>query len=131
MDQQEFLRQLGEGARKYAINLDGRIERDPMSCFRGGNALMYRGKLRPGGGIVTIKTVLDGPQADKSVIKRILREAHIWSKLKHPNILSLHGITIEFDLTVSIVTSWVERGDAHRYVQNADIDPRPLVSCTV
>ncbi|KAI6142844.1 kinase-like domain-containing protein [Pisolithus tinctorius] len=127
MELQQFLRQLAEGASKYDLSLDGRIERDPMVCLRAGNALVYRGKLRPEGRIVAIKAALDGPQVDESVIKRILGEACAWSKLKHPNILGLLGITVDFDLAVSIVTNWVERGNANHYVQERDNDPRPLV----
>ncbi|KIO04997.1 hypothetical protein M404DRAFT_45203, partial [Pisolithus tinctorius Marx 270] len=59
--------------------------------------------------------------------QRILGEACAWSKLKHPNILGLLGITVDFDLAVSIVTNWVERGNANHYVQERDNDPRPLV----
>ncbi|KAI6044495.1 kinase-like domain-containing protein, partial [Pisolithus marmoratus] len=56
-----------------------------------------------------------------------LREVHLWSKLHHDNILPLLGITTDFDYTMSIVSPWMERGDARKYVQNMSIDPRPLV----
>ncbi|KIK18219.1 hypothetical protein PISMIDRAFT_70737, partial [Pisolithus microcarpus 441] len=58
----------------------------------------------------------------------ILREVHLWSKLHHENILPLLGITTDFDFTMSIVSPWMERGDARRYVQDIAIDPCPLVS---
>ena len=50
------------------------------------------------------------------------------SKLRHDNILPLLGIITGLDGTVSIVTEWMARGNAHDYVQDTDVDPRPLVS---
>ena len=38
------------------------------------------------------------------------------------------GISTEFDSTISIVSDWLEMGDAHTYVQIKENDPRPLVS---
>ena len=58
----------------------------------------------------------------------ILREVHIWSKLCHEHVLPFLGITTDLDLTISIVTPWMEKGNASEYVQDSDIDPRPLVS---
>ncbi|KAI6112193.1 kinase-like domain-containing protein, partial [Pisolithus croceorrhizus] len=54
-------------------------------------------------------------------------EINIWSQLRHENIMPLLGITTKFDNTVSMVTEWMERGNAHRYVQNMAVDPRPLL----
>ncbi|KAI6099793.1 kinase-like domain-containing protein [Pisolithus sp. B1] len=54
-------------------------------------------------------------------------EINIWSQLQHENIMPLLGITTKFDNTVSMVTEWMERGNAHRYVQNMAVDPRPLL----
>ncbi|KAI6045342.1 kinase-like domain-containing protein [Pisolithus marmoratus] len=127
METRNILNQLAERARKYAINLDGRIERDTTVCTRGGNAAVYRGTLSPNGTTVAIKTVLGVTPADTERIKRALKEAHVWSKSNHPNVLPLLGITTDFDLTVSLVTTWMERGSAHSYVQNRHNDPRPLI----
>ncbi|KIO04994.1 hypothetical protein M404DRAFT_141714, partial [Pisolithus tinctorius Marx 270] len=55
------------------------------------------------------------------------REAHIASKMRHPNVLPLFGITTTFDLTISLMTGWMEGGNAHQYVQQRDRDPRPLI----
>jgi len=39
------------------------------------------------------------------------------------------GISTEFGSTISIVSDWLEMGDAsYTYVQNKENDPRPLVS---
>lgn len=64
---------------------------------------------------------------DERAIKQILKEAHTWSKLDHPNVLSVLGITTKFDSTVSIVTLWMEGGNASAYVQKQKNDPRPLI----
>ena len=61
------------------------------------------------------------------VTQAALREVHAWSKLSHKNILPLLGITTDFDWTVSIVSAWMDNGNAHQYVQNDTVDPRPLV----
>ena len=60
--------------------------------------------------------------------QKFLKEVHVWSKLDHANIHPLLGITTEFELTVSIVSPWMRNGNAHDYVQNKAVDPRPLVS---
>ena len=52
---------------------------------------------------------------------------HTWSKLDHPNVLPLIGITTQFDLTVSIVSPWMENGNARDFVHTEFVDPCPLV----
>ncbi|KAI6013510.1 kinase-like domain-containing protein [Pisolithus marmoratus] len=56
-----------------------------------------------------------------------LDEITIWSQLRHCNITTLLGITTKFDPTVSMVTEWMERGNARDYVNDVVVDPRPLV----
>ncbi|KIM64160.1 hypothetical protein SCLCIDRAFT_661064 [Scleroderma citrinum Foug A] len=60
-------------------------------------------------------------------IQRSIEEVHRLSKLVHENILPLLGITTKFDLTVSLVSPWIRGGNAHDYVQNKAIDPRPII----
>ncbi|KAI5987235.1 kinase-like domain-containing protein [Pisolithus albus] len=132
MEAREILCEFSEGASKYTINLNGRIQREREPYTRGGNAFVYHGTLSPRGTTVAIKTALGVPQADKKTIKKMLREAHVWSKLDHPNVLPLLGITTDFDLTVSLVSTWMEKGSARYYVQKRHNDPRAidLVTCT-
>ncbi|KAI6142182.1 kinase-like domain-containing protein, partial [Pisolithus tinctorius] len=59
--------------------------------------------------------------------QRTLYEVHIWSHLQHENIIPLLGITTNFNHTVSMVTEWMEGGNAHEYVQDEAVDPGPLV----
>jgi len=63
--------------------------------------------------------------------QKLLKEVHVWCKLAHANVLPLLGITTEFDLTVSIVSPWMENGNAHNYVQDKTVDPRPLVNAHI
>ena len=59
--------------------------------------------------------------------KNFLREVHSWSKLDHKNILPLTGFTTDFKFTVSIVSPWMEKGNARKFVCEKSNDPRPLV----
>ncbi|KAG6333823.1 hypothetical protein ID866_5271 [Astraeus odoratus] len=61
------------------------------------------------------------------VVLRILREVHIGSKLHHENIVRLLGVSTQFGVTISIISDWMELGDAHNYVQDIQNDPRPLL----
>ncbi|KAI5987895.1 kinase-like domain-containing protein [Pisolithus albus] len=127
MEAREILCEFSERASKYTINLNGRIRREQEPYTRGGNAFVYHGTLSPWGTTVAIKTALGVPQADKKTIKKMLREAHVWSKLDHPNVLPLLGITTDFDLTVSLVSTWMEKGSARYYVQKRHNDPRAII----
>ena len=48
--------------------------------------------------------------------------------LDHVHVLPLLGITTDFDYTVSILSPWIQKGNANNYVQDRMADPRPLVS---
>lgn len=48
-------------------------------------------------------------------------------KIRHKNILPLVGITTQFDNKVSLVSKWMDNGNAREYVQNVDVDPSRLV----
>ena len=52
---------------------------------------------------------------------------HLWSGLHHENIIPLLGIITTFDHTVTFVSKWIEPKNALEYVQDDEIDPRPLV----
>ncbi|KAG6329386.1 hypothetical protein ID866_9703 [Astraeus odoratus] len=129
LDPRTALQDLAQRASRYRdnINLDGRLVRDDSTVVRGGYATVYPGILRTEGtreGIkVAIKTARGGPPGDEETIK----EVHLWSKLSHPNVLPLLGITTQFNFTVSIVSRWMGRGNARQYVQHTGVDPRPLI----
>ncbi|KAI6044496.1 kinase-like domain-containing protein [Pisolithus marmoratus] len=125
---QETLMQYAERASRYAINLQGRILKTNRVNPHGGNAIVFQGTLQPDGTRVAIKTPRGGPPSDEGTIKRILEEVHICSKVNHENILRVLGITTEFDCAVSIVSPWMDNGDAHNYAKNTAIDPGPLMT---
>ncbi|KAL4066207.1 kinase-like domain-containing protein, partial [Scleroderma citrinum] len=88
---------------------------------------VYAGTLDPEQIKVAVKVVRYGDKSALPVLKCILREVHTWSKPHHNHIQPFLGITTDFDMTMSIVTLWVEKGHAHEYVQDRAIDPRPLI----
>ncbi|KIM65383.1 hypothetical protein SCLCIDRAFT_1212559 [Scleroderma citrinum Foug A] len=62
-----------------------------------------------------------------TVLMRILSGISVWWNLAHENVAKLLGITANFDHTISIVSSFIPRRDAFYYVQNPNVDPRPLI----
>ncbi|KAI6001470.1 kinase-like domain-containing protein [Pisolithus albus] len=60
-------------------------------------------------------------------LKRIFREVHIWSKLRHENIVPMLGMSKDFECTISIISAWMPMGNAYDYVKNTNNDPRPLL----
>lgn len=127
-DSQEVLRQYSERASPYSINLNGQIFKDQNGIVRrGGCALVYSGTRQSDGSRVAIKAARGAPSSDELAIMLVLKEVHLWHKLDHENIIPVLGITTEIDSTLSIVSPWIEQGDARHYVENAAIDPGPLM----
>ncbi|KAI6008846.1 kinase-like domain-containing protein [Pisolithus orientalis] len=126
-DFEHHLQQLSERASRFAIDLNGQVDRDTKEYFIGGDAIVYKGRLRPEGTFVAVKTFRFAHRGDSTVPKTILREVHVWSKLMHPNVLPLLGITTKLDSTISIISKWMSNGNAHDYVQDPKVDPRPLL----
>ncbi|KIM60711.1 hypothetical protein SCLCIDRAFT_1216606 [Scleroderma citrinum Foug A] len=127
LDIQPEVRDLAKRASRYSFDLGDTVHRDIENYVTGGSTFVYRGTLEPAGTAIAVKTFRFGHKSDPSVMKSICREVHIWSKLHHDNILPVLGFTTKFDHTISIVSPWMERGNAHAYVQNVDVDPRPLL----
>ncbi|KAL4064746.1 kinase-like domain-containing protein [Scleroderma yunnanense] len=118
--------QVASELEKFCVNLDEEIERiEPLISFRGGYAIVYKGILRANQTKVAIKT--GKWPGGGTTIKEVLHEAFIWSKLCHDNIAPICGFTTVFDDSVSLVSPWQEMGNAHDYVQNHEVDPRPLL----
>ncbi|KAI6017968.1 kinase-like domain-containing protein [Pisolithus microcarpus] len=122
------LQVLSRHAARYSVNLDGRVVRD-TDCHPlcGGSADVYRGTIQSTRAEVAIKIIRAELASDMTAIKRTLREVHLWSKLQDENILPLFGVTTDFDCTVSIVSPWMNSGNAFSYVQDESVDPRPLL----
>ncbi|KIM61219.1 hypothetical protein SCLCIDRAFT_909920 [Scleroderma citrinum Foug A] len=145
-DPRKALKDLAQHATRYNVSLDGLVSRDNAYILRGGGGVVCSGTVvdRDGkldkvevadgdfrknrhGRKVAIKIPRAGPPCTEANIKKFLEEVYIWSKLDHENILPLLGITLEFDMTVSMVSAWMEKGNARAYVQDKAIDPRSLI----
>lgn len=128
LDSKSALKSLSEQAPRYTVVLNGRIDGDTTRRpLVGESADVYEGTLRPAGVKVAVKTIHAYPPATQEAIERVLREVHLWSNLRHENIQLLLGISTDFNLTVSLIHPWIEKGNAYNYVQNSLVDPRPLL----
>ncbi|KAG6327992.1 hypothetical protein ID866_11097 [Astraeus odoratus] len=113
---------------QYALNLDDDVHRDEsVPPIVAGNALIHQGTLRSSGIRVAIK-ITRGAGTWLTATQNTCREAHVWSKLCHVNVLPLLGIATKFDGMISLVAEWMPQGNAHDYVQDRSVDPRPLVA---
>ncbi|KAG2140928.1 kinase-like domain-containing protein [Suillus bovinus] len=61
------------------------------------------------------------PQADDTELvnktsKRIRREAYVWIKLEHENILPLNGVVDGFGILPALVSPWMENGSLDNYL---------------
>ncbi|KAL4076011.1 kinase-like domain-containing protein [Scleroderma citrinum] len=117
------LEELSNRATEYCINFNGLIDLPRLATY-GGFAAVYQATLRTTGSQVAVKTVQR--PGNVKIIKKVLREAHVWSKLDHENVLRLIGMTTDFESSLSLVSKWMATGNAHDYVQDKTVDPRPL-----
>lgn len=127
---------------KFTPDLNGFVDRDVTEVRKVAKA--YRGTLSSDGKPVQIKPDWP-PKHDVKVasdlgITRLLElmfiqdafhEQYIWSLLHHENIHPFLGIVTTFDETVSTVAEWVDKGDAHSYVQGPNTDPSFLVGSSI
>ncbi|KAI6006159.1 WD40 repeat-like protein [Pisolithus marmoratus] len=111
----------------YGNNLNGQIRRTGRSPSRGSTAIVFHGTIIPNGPEVAIKTFHNALLGSDVELKRVFREVHTWSKLRHENIVPMFGISTDFDSTISIISAWMPMGNAYTYVQNVENDPRPLI----
>ncbi|KAI5989269.1 kinase-like domain-containing protein [Pisolithus albus] len=122
------LKQLAGLATQIGINLDEVVDRDLTHGYvRGNHAVLFHGALQDTGSRVAIKVLRSGPPDDVAAIKRVLTELYFWSQLNHENVLPILGISTKYDLTVSLVIKWMEGGNVHDFVQDPNVDPRPLL----
>ncbi|KAG6336079.1 hypothetical protein ID866_3005, partial [Astraeus odoratus] len=104
-------------ASRCQVRVLQQIERNPVPeahVRRGGYAVVHQGTM-PNGTKVAIKVICGELPLNEDATK-------------HRNVLPLLGITFKFDYTVSMVSAWMSNGNACEYVQNASVDPRPLLS---
>ncbi|KAL4069147.1 kinase-like domain-containing protein, partial [Scleroderma citrinum] len=121
---------LSEKATSLGINLGfDQITRNiDVTTGSDGNAIVFQGVLQPGGKKLAVKNIRTGPlAANVHIVEEILRDVLLWSKVQHKNVIPVLGITTKFDHTLSIVSEWTEMKNAYDYVQNSEVDPRPLL----
>ena len=127
-----------------SLNLGDRVSRDKSKVVgSGGYGIVYEGTLDPGQTKVAVKVVRYGDNSAlpvevsslyalfsamfHNIYQTLPNEVHVWSKLDHPAVIELLGVTTAFDHTLSIVSPLMSRGNAFDYVQDPVIDPRRLV----
>ncbi|KAG6331755.1 hypothetical protein ID866_7336 [Astraeus odoratus] len=142
MEAHAFLELLADGASAQDINLNDNIERDEsFPPLHSGNTTVHLGTLRAQRQAVALKSIrlsptrvnvcniynIDIHSFNLYFSQHIIREIRLWSQLRHKNIAPVFGVITKYDSAVSIVTKWMPQGNAYDYVQNKDIDPRPLL----
>ncbi|QRV77264.1 hypothetical protein RhiJN_05279 [Ceratobasidium sp. AG-Ba] len=92
----------------------------------GGCCDVYRGALK-GGKKVAIKCsrVFFNPEQGGVILKNIARELYAWSKLNHPNVLELTGLS-NFRGALAIVTPWMENGTLPNYMLKEQVNAYQL-----
>ncbi|KIM61268.1 hypothetical protein SCLCIDRAFT_912632 [Scleroderma citrinum Foug A] len=128
-----------------SLDLGDRVSRDESRLVGFGTyGIVYEGTLDPGQTKVAVKVVRYGDKSALPVLEvnslnalssamshnmyqKLLKEVHVWSKLDHENVIKLLGLTAAFNHTLSIVSPLMSRGNAFDYVQDPDVDPRPLI----
>jgi len=79
---------------------------------RGGLADVYR-LIRTDGVQLAVKCLR---QQENKHVKHTARELHTWSKLKHHNILELHGLAL-FRNCLAMVSPWMEHGSVNCFLK--------------
>lgn len=108
------------------ILLNGRIYNLKSTALPGGIGVIRQGILRPEEINVAIKVCRCAGTWDQQVDENVVREVQTLASLQHENILPILGIVTEIS-GISMVTPWKERGNAHDYVRDENVDPRPLL----
>ncbi|KAI6130748.1 kinase-like domain-containing protein [Pisolithus croceorrhizus] len=128
MEISSMLHRLADRASEYSINLNGSIRRTlGKRPVHGSTAIVHHGNRIPYGTEVAIKTFRNALSESEAELKRLFKEVHTWSKLRHENIVPMLGISTECDSTVSIISEWMPLGNARDYVEKTEHDPRPLL----
>uniref|UniRef100_A0A0W0FAJ2 Kinase-like protein n=1 Tax=Moniliophthora roreri TaxID=221103 RepID=A0A0W0FAJ2_MONRR len=93
----------------------------PSPMGRGGHADVFRGSIPEGARetAVALKRLRMHAYGDKERLKKIfMREAALWSQLKHPNILPFIAVYINLPRELSIVSQWMVNGDIVAYISS-------------
>jgi len=50
-------------------------------------------------------------------LQRFCREGVAWKHLRHPNILPLLGVTLNFEHRFALVSEWMEHGNVNEFIE--------------
>ncbi|KAG9119107.1 hypothetical protein FRC07_006040, partial [Ceratobasidium sp. 392] len=92
------------------------VDSQPIS--RGGFGDVYRGKLIGGSAIALKAMRLPLQERDgegRNPLRDAAREAHIWSKCRHPNVLPLLGLA-EVRGEIQLISPWMSNGTLPEYL---------------
>ncbi|KAI5116585.1 hypothetical protein M0805_009228 [Coniferiporia weirii] len=84
----------------------------------GGFCDVFRGLSLAHGITVAIKRFRVHIHQDRSFVKSLARELHIWSKLHHPNVLPLLGYLIDDGVYPALISRWMTNGTSLQYLKN-------------
>ncbi|KAG9099948.1 hypothetical protein FS749_016646 [Ceratobasidium sp. UAMH 11750] len=108
-------------------DVTARLDMDQCGAYPiagGGFGDIYQGALVCGMrvAIKSPRLFLKNDEQGNKILKNVAREIYAWSKLKHPNVLELVGLST-FRGQISIVSAWMENGTLPEYiVANPGID---------
>ncbi|TDL16904.1 Pkinase-domain-containing protein [Rickenella mellea] len=104
----------------HNLNLCGRVTREPLATAGGTFADVYRGNLSSQDGKrvpVAIKQLRPNIMSAEDLERCIASELSIWSKISHPNVLSLVGYSLDFGQYPAFVTEWMPEGTLSDYLK--------------
>ncbi|KAJ6486695.1 hypothetical protein C8R45DRAFT_995563 [Mycena sanguinolenta] len=99
-----------------------KLDQYPFEC--GGAADLYRGILSPRSGPVqqvavkVFRRMHSEPKTLEQTCKSLYREARIWKRLIHPNILPFLGISLDLGLSPALISPLCESGHIMKYLHN-------------
>ncbi|KAG6905877.1 hypothetical protein DXG01_017127 [Tephrocybe rancida] len=100
-----------------------------VSECSGGYADIYKGDF--GGHPVCVKTVrLNKNTHMAQFVKKVSKEAILWSQLRHPNLLPFYGI-YRYKSWISFVAPWMENGDISEYLKHHQTSTRVVLAYDV
>ncbi|KAJ7461343.1 kinase-like domain-containing protein [Mycena galericulata] len=128
----------------HDLHLEGLITHDDPQRWpiaAGGHSDIYRGKLTLSSGRkirVAIKMIRlpdyeSGQLPAEELLKRLTREANIWSKLKHENVLPFIGVCEDVRIAPRpvLISPFCESGHVGRYLRTNPSANRDLLVCGV
>ncbi|KAF7336056.1 Glycoside hydrolase family 76 protein [Mycena sanguinolenta] len=99
-----------------------KLDQYPFEC--GGSADLYRGMLSPRSGPVqqvavkVFRRMHAEPKTLEQTCKSLYREARIWKRLNHPNILPFLGISLDLGLSPALISPLCESGHVMKSLHN-------------